>query len=460
MGNEDKVSKEIVESKSQFLPKDIPDTESSPEVYNLEKEFSATRKNFNFKFYLVLLLFLGSLGAATYLITSFVKKENKQVDLGIQEFEEVKLKDLLNSARDIEKQLRQARAELAQLREDKAAEKEIIQKTYKEQVSSVNQQKLTSSERQQKIQTLEKQTDKKLASVNEKYDPRIEEKKEEVKDLEKRVAERRREMREGVSKAQAVVNNYERLHNLKMQREREKHATEMANLIAKYNPSFSNRKLQSYMKGDKSSSGAPPEIHDYASILKSEGVISEYDYVQNRDRMKISYKLLDRVHEVPYKNSVPVALERVNQLHRQVIERYDRLWFKLAERIKVKNRMIGSYDYAFKSLIEDERESGFVIDPRNRKAIRVKMNPTLEVPNGAFAYIFRQDDEYIGKVTLRADEFGHIATLSELETGKSIRPFDRILLTLDQQKPADSGEEADSETGTEEKAEPQPGETK
>jgi len=182
-------------------------------------------------------------------------------------------------------------------------------------------------------------------------------------------------------------------------------------------------------------------LPDYSSLLSSENVLSQRSFNDLRTSIREFQALLDRLEQVPYENSVPVALASLRELETIIIARYEYLWTELTDRIGTKNSiifdqeqtiesqqtLISRYHYAMEHLARDSRENGYIIDARNSGDMLVYVNPALPVPDGSTAYVFREVDDFIGEIRL----FGDRAELVELADGnRPIQPFDIFLIQL------------------------------
>ena len=111
MGNEDKI-KDLSESgKLQFLPAEWSFDETAPVIYSLEDEFAKTKKNRHFFLYVLVLGFISFLVFGTYVLTTKAQREQKDSDIRITEFEDLKLRELLDTAKNQEKKIERAKEE-------------------------------------------------------------------------------------------------------------------------------------------------------------------------------------------------------------------------------------------------------------------------------------------------------------------------------------------------------------
>jgi hypothetical protein len=172
------------------------------------------------------------------------------------------------------------------------------------------------------------------------------------------------------------------------------------------------------------------ELKEYQKVLAKEGIATEKDFNIMRNRIKYHERIMERMHKIPYKNSVPSALKGLDYLNREIILQYDELWYDLAQAVRRKRHEIATYRYALNSMLRTRSESGVVLNARNPKRIRLYMNQRYQIQEGNIGYIFRTDDVYIGTVQFYK-KYGLIyARQQKVEPGRKIRPFDKVLLKI------------------------------
>ncbi|MBV6493591.1 MAG: hypothetical protein LDLANPLL_01614 [Turneriella sp.] len=403
MGNENKVNHNLTEVKSRFLPSDIHDPNAKGEVYVLDREFAAAAKNRSWAFYLIIFGFLAAIVVATLIITHLLQGKHNQVDLAIMEFEEIKLKDILNATRNDEKNLEVARHELESLREK-----------YREALAELKARKATEAE---------------INRVRTDYNGKILAQQKIVADYEGKVVKRRHEMNEGVAKVENILSNHERLMKLRLDKQQAEYEKKIADLILRYNPHFTEAALKKMVATERlTTKTPPPALVTLPPELFKERVISKEKFEKLRALEGEERRLIARLRQVPYINSVAPALTGIERRNSEVMAQYETLVAELAKTIKRKNEVLGNYRTALRELTEREREYGYIIDPRNKAKMRVYLNPSLRAKKGLRANIFRKDDEYIADIEIFFDSEGPCAKVLNIAEGKAIAAFDKIYL--------------------------------
>ncbi len=403
MGNENKVNRNLTEIKSRFLPADIDDPNARNEVYALDKEFAAAAKNRSWAFYLIIFGFLAAIVGATFVITQLVQGKHNKVELAIVEFEEIKLKDILSATRNDEKNLEIARRELESLRSK-----------YREVLAELKARKAGENE---------------VASVRADYNGKISVQQKTVADYEAKVNKRHREMSEGVSKAENILSNHERLMKLRLDKQQGEYEKKIADLILRFNPNFSESELRSLVARERVTAPVKqPVLAPLAPELTKEKIIPKDKFDRLRAEQAEERRLVARLRQVPYINSVAPALTGIERRNAEITGQYETIIAELTKAIRRKNEVIGNYRSGLKELTDREREYGYIIDARNKTKMRVYLNPSLRAKPGLRANIFRKDDEYIADIEIFFDNEGPCAKVVRIADGKSIGAFDKIYL--------------------------------
>jgi hypothetical protein len=392
MGNENEVKDIIDKSKEIFLPSEFPDVEGKVAIYSLRDEFAKTKKSKTTGFKLVVVAFLAVLILITILITNYVQQQYRKEEITVTEFEDLKLKELFDTAKRNQQELEQAKKELEELRI--GLDSELRSAT----------------------------SDRERSSIRARYNNLMRQKNREIASKQREIDSYDLRMRENIRKAEEIVNNHMKLHRLKMEEQRQE-------LITRYNPYFTSSTLQRILRsGPDRSVKDEPEYNEYHPVLSEEKIISKSNLNTLQKKTKNQLLLTERLRKVPYINSVKPALQHIENMSLSSIHQYEELWSTLAKTLNKRNSLLNNYQYAFDHLTKTSPESGYIIDPRNPNNIGVYINKIHSIKEGDTALVFRADDEYIGKISFFFGEEGIRAKVVSLKGMKEIEPFDKILL--------------------------------
>lgn len=434
MENDNEINKIVEKSKQTFLTDDLLDQHSKPEIYSLEKEFAETKKNRKPGFILVLFLFLAIIGAGSYFFTKYVQTRSKQTVIPISDFEDINLQEILNKAKNTEAQLEFALKELSILKTERSEKISEIKDKYQEKKVLLLKKNLAAGEMETQKAELARDRQKEIDELKADYDKKIKAKEEEIKTIRKNIAEHRRKLKSETEKVKAAINNYQRLFDLKLNKVRAEYDQKIRELILKYNPYMTEWQIKKILRSrdfsPRTSLTSMLASDEYTRLMAREGAWNQAEQTKLKNSIRDNLALIDRMRKVPYKNSVPGALDKIRGMSVYIINDYESRLGSLYQILLKKNSQISNYHYAFDYLLYSKPESGYIIDPRNSAKIRVYMNEVNRIANGVMASVFRNDDEFIAEVSLYRSSSGVFAKVVQLSPGKKIQPFDKILLKI------------------------------
>ncbi len=472
MGNEDKVKNVVVETKNTFLREDLAQMGGETQIYSLEDEFAKTKKNKSHKMNFLVFLFILLLGIIAFLIALQADKRTQRIEVGISDFQDLNLVELLSSAQDSATKLRGLQIELQDLRSEMEREIEKVKQNTERQIQLVQNRNISDAERQRQIAQLTQNQNNRIAQITANYDARIAEKEDEIAEAQQAVEQSQLEAMDAAHRQQRIADNYDRLNEIKLQEQAKVYEEKIRNLerqhqrdldamekyykqltdvlIQKFNPIFRIDELIKARTSMPDLSSVNNLISDtvrnysgtnaldlkpYMSELGSEGVMNEAGFRTLRNRIQFYGVLFNRLNEIPFTNTVVPAMADANSLYRSVVLDYDKLWFDLANRIRVKNQLISQYLYALNFYSKLNRDSGYVLDPRDRNNIVVFIQDFYQIgPAGVPAIIFRGDNEFIANVKVFPTATGYKATIVDMPETNHIQPLDKILLRLQEEQ--------------------------
>jgi hypothetical protein len=427
MGNDNEIKKDTTEtSSSEFLPEEIRDTETRVTEYSIEKEFARTKKNRSLGLIFFMVGFIAAALAATIIGSALMQQKNRQVEVKIDDFQDLRLKDLLDKAQQNEARLDELRTELTDLKLEKEKEILKIKEEYRIKRERVVAANLSDNATDRRIRTLKNAENREIAKVRSDYNEKIDEKEKEIEELEKKLDSEVYEKGEAAS-------NVDKLYKMKIDNLKQKHAREMReqknyyeryidNLILKYNPVYRSYELRKIIR-ESDDVPEKPELKAYNPVIEQEIGFPKSRFEKLHQRVEDRDLIVRRMDRIPYENSIPPSIKRIDNLSDGIVHDYETLWSGLASRLS-------HYSYAFEFIMKTRPESGYIIDPRNPQNIQIYVNRYVNVPSGTTAFVFRDDDEFIGKI--RLDRSGSVfrASVVEVAPGKTMRPLDKILLKM------------------------------
>lgn len=441
--------------------------------YDLVSEYRKTKKNFSpfvpLAIFAVCAVFLG----ASFIVTRTINQQSRKVSVDIQAFEDLRLQDLLDQAKNTLNELSAASNELAALEYAMNAELSRVRTAKASSLSLA--QALTPSEYKRRSAAIEKEAAAGEQAVRAKYAAQIAEKRVAVKALQERAAAYDARSVEEARKQQEILDNQEKLFEMEKEALRKsyeerlvaaenalqaekadgverlnqaiseltaRYEKELADLTAKYNPTWTDARGAALASVDPASPrSAEAEMPASAPAGSPVGIEELRSAARRYEDLRYS---IGRLRDVPYLNSVPGALAAADAASSGLADDYRRLVGESSSAVRSRDERIArleatltrtrarldSYTYALSLFARDANEAGYVIDGRSPDRVLVYVDPLFRVADGTVAWVFRAVDKPIAEVVLRKDGDVVVARVERMEAGASLQPFDRLLLKL------------------------------
>jgi hypothetical protein len=421
--------------KNVFLSEDLLVKNIKPEIYSLPDEFEKSKKNKNLLVYGLIFLYIATIGVGAFFLTALEDQKSRRVEVNIPEFRQFNFIELLSEKKANEEKLAQLQQELTDLRTNSMKE---IQK-----LSPENQQKAIAD------------MNEKIKKLEDNYKHQMSEKEDSLKALQRSITGNQQENNQTVRESQSQVKKYQDLNTmqgteivrinteyeatiskLKADQQVEIDHLKKENqalvdaLILRYNPVFSKGEIAAAVNA-KIANVNNPSLHKYDKILDNTDVLNEQSFNQLRKKIQNQKLIIDNLQRIPYTNSMPLALNSLEALSQSIISDYETIWSGLANQVDAKGSYLGSFGYAMNYLSITRHESGFVIDARNPNRMLIFIDQAYSLKNGDTAYIFKNDDKPIARISLTPDHGQIIAKVKEVLRPIKIEPFDKILLKLE-----------------------------
>ncbi len=186
-------------SKNHFFKNLLIEYEQ-PKVYSLEEEFSKAKKNRDIKPYFIFFGFILMLIGATIYTTHYLEVKSKQVNIDISDFEDLRLKETLNAAKEKEKELNQKSAELdTKAKELMIKNKELdskkgeirnLRNSFNQEVQKIKvqvQEQADLENTDQKLQRLQMKGQKQIDQITKTYEAKLAQKQAEILRLQEQI---------------------------------------------------------------------------------------------------------------------------------------------------------------------------------------------------------------------------------------------------------------------------------
>jgi hypothetical protein len=434
MENDQQIKMNLEQVKNVFLSDELLVKNIKPEVYSLSEEFAESKKNKNILVYALIALYITVIGVGAFFLTTLEENKSKQVEVNIAEFRQFNLMDLLAEKRESEEKLTKLQQELIDMRASSLKE---IQK-----LSPVSQQKAIA------------ELNEKMKKLEADYRQQINSKEVSIKVLEKSITGEQQRAIKTAQDNQSQLKNYQTMNQMQgveLVRINAEYAAKISKITAdhrseiddlkkdnqklineltlRYNPIYSRGEIAAAINS-KLNNTSVNALNKYDKTLANSGIYTQQNFDQLRKKIQSQKMILGQLQQIPYTNSIPPALDKLDQLSQSIIGDYETLWGNLAARVDTANSYLDSYEYAVNYLSMTRRESGFIIDARNSNRIVIFIDRVYSIKNGDTAYVFKNDDTPVAKLELSSDHGRVIAKVKEILKPVKIEPFDKILLKL------------------------------
>lgn len=482
MDNDREVRAIVERSKLMFLKEAIEDYKRKQSQYDLGTEFAKTRKNRTPLVPAVIIGMLLLFAVGAFGITWYIDDSSRNIQISIEDFQDVALRDLLDVARRNEQDLEQAERRFQELLRQQEREITSVRDNTQRAIDLLEVQELTVNQVAARTNQLRSEEQRATREIRARFGPEIEEIEAEIAVIQTRIAQHDAVQLEIAREQQDVIDNQQRVSELEMERTRnqyeqeiaamtesyetriseleqyqrtfetnirrahrneisrlrEQHANEIAELILRFNPEFSSGEMARILAATPPGSalrehGTAP----YRPLLETSGPGARDLYAGIEREIRDLSVILRNMREVPYENAIPSVLAHLEHRTGELVRRYEDIWLGLTDAVADRDEIISSQEeliarfvHAFTELTKDNRENGYVLDARDPENILVFIDRIRDVPTGTRGYVFRRDDELIGVIEFQLREGVVSASLVQSRPDMEIRPFDRILLQV------------------------------
>ncbi|MCL6591649.1 MAG: hypothetical protein K6U80_17065 [Firmicutes bacterium] len=424
-----------------FLRNNLAEMEK-PHIYSLETEFAKAKKNRDLLFYLVLAGFILFLSGSTIAIANFLEAKSKQVDIDITDFEDLRLKETLTAAAEVEDELKRKNDELNNLQASYAAE---VNKLQQEIQKRANDPQTADKKDLQKLLQQEK---KRLETLQKQYEKQIAQKQAEVNKLQEQA------LKKGLTN-----KDFQRYYQMEMDRQKKYYEDKLDELKKSYEVKLSGLKNSNTTKiealeeqvrdleeelsklgvvfndeaidelvNDLPKSvlgGDTPRLNDYRKELSQEKVLERPAFSDIRARINRFQSIERRLNNLFASNPAAPAIRYMTQVTYSLVNDYEQLWWALSDRVLQKNQTIASYETALYALLEEKKIDGCLTKVEKRDQFGFILRKNLRVKTETIASLYRwETDEYVGKIKLIPTEAGIKAQMEEIAKFKVLRPLD------------------------------------
>jgi hypothetical protein len=358
-----------LEIRRLFLNAGMDIEEEISSAYNLSAEFASSKANRSRPVYIAIISFTLLLLAATAWFTYGIQRDIDRVSVGIADFKDLNLAELLNALKKAEQELGNIDEKIAMSKQAMELEVEKIRRESAMEIKKVEQSGLGQSEKNRLIKSIQDEQNKKMSSNRKVYEERISESRKEAEVT-------RGKMEDLMKKTASEKADYDRTMNLK---------------------------LKSYKK----------ESDTQVLLAVKAGSEQKEAYEAQMEEQKREY------------NSVLAMYEKELKASREETGRE-------ADKARDTEDLITLYRHALTYYAKTRGEHGYVIDPGTKGDMLVDINPYIAIRKGDRAYVLDQKNEISAMLELNPAGIRMKAKVIKRMMSGEIQPFDKILLIKNQ----------------------------
>lgn len=438
MGNENQItpSEKVLQVRKAFLSDEVAHIGSAESLYNLEGEFRSTKKTIRWSFHVVTIVFTVGLIIGALGVGAWIQITNRTVPIDIRDFQDERLKDVLRAQNRNQNLGANLETELAGLKDERDSKKRTASEMAAREREALAGLSLSPDEKSRRLAEISAREKATLDRIEADFGPRISQKEDALRQAG---GGSDSDLAESAKKDESLLASGDQLANMRLKAARETyeerirrmqiaHAAEIQALIAKYNPTFPPAdRANAVLTQPRGGSGAGA-LRGYDNLLLEDAEFNLSQFAQLRRDYSNQLTLVRRLRQVPYTNSIPKTLDRVDELSTAVVDTYETLWDRLVGTLKKRNATIASYENALAHLTREKSDNGYLLDTRDPARMAVYLSPLSQGVAAKGGFIFRLEDEPIGRVEFFTEGGRLFARQVQSVAGKSLMPFDRILL--------------------------------
>lgn len=493
MDNEREVKHLVEKSKMLFLQEIIEDFRRRQSQYDLGTEFAKTKKNRTILVPTVVGVLVLFFALSAVAITWYIEELTSDITVSIDEFADVNLRELLDSARRLEADMESAQRQRVEIIRRRDREIDQIEAQAQRDIDLLSARGMSAQQRSQQASQIRSTAESRTEEIQAEYATEIDELDLEIEALTTQMAQYDARQVEQARESEAQLDSQRQVFELELEAQadeyeqrieqltveheqqvaelenyatnleeglRATHQREINSLILRYNPRFEEgevSELLSQQPPERSLGDVTPAA--YSRLLADEEIVSEADFAELENSLGELQTLIGALQNVPYRNGVPGVLTGIESRTAALIERYEVLRSGLASAVATRDAQIAEHDqelaaeraefrgalaeqrrrlgeeterflYALEALTSDNRENGYIVDARDSEEVYVFMDRLHEFEVGGQGYVFRRDDELLAVIEFTGAGSPAQARIVESYEDSGLRPFDRVLLQL------------------------------
>jgi hypothetical protein len=437
MDHDKQVTDLVQGTRDRFLNQPLrPDDRDA--AFDLDKEFAKSAKNRSLLIPAAVALFLAFLGVGAWIASQFTEQASQKSTVSIGSFEDLKLKEIFDTARRNKKDLEDVQSQMDQLTQVSAARVAVLQQAgaSKADIASVNdasgnQAKAILAETNRKIAderaslaTALKPLKAQAESIQKKidtYDDRIgqlNKKNQQVLDSQQRLFDLEKQkitdeydarLQSQTNQAAATVARLKKERDDLVSALKARQAEEIRKLILKYNPVIADPVVAAQLTAYGTQAAAYPGL-TLPERIAAKNLLSADLQSTLAGRVERTRKLLAVLQAIPYENSVPPLLNTLDNAIADSLAGYDGYLVPLAAALSDQDAVIARQEAAIA-----DRDAK--ITELTQAVAQARADLQAELADRKAAEAVAADDKKADEASRAADRAAVLASASRWKNG-------------------------------------------
>ena len=204
-----------------------------PEMYDLEKEYSKTKKNKSLKNIIILAVTVVVVVGISFGITAYIDHKYSNIEVDIEVFDDLNLKNLLNIVGQIQSELNSAKDDKRRLELDMASEISRIDLKLEAEKDLISKKRIPSSLKRNQTEEAEKTAEVERQKVRASYGKKIASLKITIADLEDELANYESSNLERAWEQQNIIDSERQLYEMEKKAQKKEYEAALEELRRK-----------------------------------------------------------------------------------------------------------------------------------------------------------------------------------------------------------------------------------
>lgn len=217
MGNDNKIKISKAEVRLFLRPEMLPSDNEPPAIYDLETEYAKTKKGKSHFTLWVMLICTAVVALITFGVTKYIDYRNSNISVGIDVFEDLNLKNLLDVVSRTEESLDIVTSQKIQLETEKKSLVSQAESERDSQLLILDSMRLSNAERNRRKTKVQEDYEASIAEISEQFDSKIDMCNIQIEEYQQQLASYDKKNVELAQQQEAAINSQRQLFELEKQ---------------------------------------------------------------------------------------------------------------------------------------------------------------------------------------------------------------------------------------------------